>query len=57
MRYDEEKDETFPLRDKVDAIDYKYYIEPNIPPIKIDDSWIEEIKESLPMLQFYRIKK
>lgn len=57
MRYDEEKNETFPLRDKVDAMDYKYYVEPNIPPIKIEDSWIEKIKSEIPMLQFDRINK
>ena len=56
-RYDEESNTTKFMRSKADAIDYKYYIEPNIPPIKIDDSWIEEIKSSLPMLQFDRIKK
>ena len=41
---DEENMKIIPMRSKVDAVDYKYYIEPNIPPIKIDDSWIEEIK-------------
>ena len=56
-RFDEEKMETFPMRSKVDAVDYKYYIEPNIPPIKIDDSWIEEIKAEIPMLQYDRIEK
>lgn len=56
-RFDEEKMETFPMRSKVDAVDYKYYIEPNIPPIKVDDSWIEEIKSEIPMLQYDRIQK
>ncbi len=56
-RFDEEKMETFAMRSKVDAVDYKYYIEPNIPPIKIDDSWIEEIKNDIPMLQYDRIQK
>ena len=56
-RFDEEKMETYSMRSKVDAIDYKYYIEPNIPPIKIEDSWIEEIKKDIPMLQFERIEK
>lgn len=56
-RFDEEKMETYSIRSKVDAIDYKYYIEPNIPPIKIEDSWIEEIKKDIPMLQFERIEK
>ena len=57
MRYDETKNETFPTREKVDAVDYKYYIEPNIPPIKITDEWIKEIKKDIPILQFDRIKK
>ena len=56
-RFDEEKMETIAMRSKVDAVDYKYYIEPNIPPIKIDNSWLEEIKKSIPMLQFDRIEK
>ena len=56
-RFDEEKMETFAMRSKVDAVDYKYYIEPNIPPIKIDDLWIEEIKKDIPMLQYDRIEK
>lgn len=56
-RFDEEKMETFAMRSKVDAVDYKYYIEPNIPPIRIEDTWIEEIKKDIPMLQYDRIEK
>ena len=56
-RFDEEKMETIAMRSKADAVDYKYYIEPNIPPIKIEDSWMEEIKSSIPMLQYDRIQK
>jgi len=56
-RFDDEDMKTYPMRSKVDAVDYKYYIEPNIPPIKIDDSWIEEIKLEIPMLQYQRVEK
>lgn len=56
-RFDDEDMKTYPMRSKVDAVDYKYYIEPNIPPIKIDDSWIEEIKLEIPMLQYERVEK
>jgi len=56
-RFDEEKMETIAMRSKSDAVDYKYYIEPNIPPIKIDNEWIEEIKKDIPMLQFDRVIK
>ena len=56
-RFDDEDMKTYSMRSKVDAVDYKYYIEPNIPPIKIDDSWIEEIKTEIPMLQYERVEK
>ena len=56
-RFDDEDMKTYPMRSKVDAVDYKYYIEPNIPPIKIDDVWIEEIKLEIPMLQYERVEK
>lgn len=56
-RFDENTLETYRMRSKVDAVDYKYYIEPNIPPIKITEDWIEEIKKDIPMLQFDRINK
>ena len=56
-RFDENTLETYRMRSKADAIDYKYYIEPNIPPIKITEDWLEEIKKEIPMLQFDRINK
>ena len=56
-RFDEETMKTYSMRSKVDAVDYKYYIEPNIPPIKIEDELIEEIKTEIPMLQYQRVEK
>lgn len=49
-RFDEESGTTIHMRSKVDAIDYKYFVEPNIPKYKIDPTWIEEIKKSIPIL-------
>lgn len=56
-RFDENDLCTYSMRKKADAIDYKYYIEPNIPPIKITQEWIDEIKKDIPMLQFDRVNK
>ena len=56
-RFDEQTLKTYRMRSKADAVDYKYYIEPNIPPIKIDDELIKNIKSEIPMLQFERIEK
>ena len=49
-RWDEESRTTIRMRSKVDAIDYKYFVEPNIPKFKIPNSWIDEIKNSIPRL-------
>ena len=56
-RYDEESGTTKYMRSKVDAIDYKYFIEPNIPKFKITDEWLAEIRSSIPPLANERRKK
>ena len=56
-RYDDTECKTYRMRSKVDGVDYKYFIEPNIPPFRIDDSLVEEIRKTIPMLQFERINK
>lgn len=48
LRFNEATKETVKMRDKGDAVDYKYYTEPNILPIQLDKAWIQEIKEHLP---------
>ena len=49
-RFDEETGTTIRMRSKEDAIDYKYFVEPNIPKFKITEEWKEEIKKDIPML-------
>lgn len=56
-RWDEESGTTIYMRSKVDAIDYKYFVEPNIPKIKISKEWIEEIKKDVPSLAPERKEK
>ena len=56
-RYDEETKTTIRMRSKVDAIDYKYFVEPNIPKFKISKEWLEEIHSSIPELPYERKKK
>ena len=46
---------THSMRDKVDAVDYKYFQEPNLPSIKIEENFILKIKENIPKLQYERI--
>ena len=56
-RFDEESGTTIRMRSKVDAIDYKYFVEPNIPKYKISNEWLEEIKKSIPVLPQERKEK
>ena len=56
-RWDEESGTTIRMRSKVDAIDYKYFVEPNIPKFKISKEWIEEIRKDIPLLASERKKK
>ena len=49
-RFDESKKETVLMRVKTDAVDYKYFTEPNIPPIKIDDEFIKDAIDTCPEL-------
>lgn len=45
-RFDETKKETILMRVKTDAVDYKYFPEPNLVPITLASEWIEAAKAS-----------
>ena len=47
-RWDDVKRRTFPMRNKETAADYRYFPDPNLMPIVIDDEWLEKIKASMP---------
>lgn len=47
-RFDEPSDETILMRSKEEANDYRYFPEPDLPPIHISDDWIEEVRASIP---------
>ena len=53
-RYDEVNKTTVFMRGKSDAIDYKYYTEPNIPPIRLREEFINDIKNNMPVLEYER---
>jgi aspartyl-tRNA(Asn)/glutamyl-tRNA(Gln) amidotransferase subunit B len=48
--YDADRDETRSMRSKEVANDYRYFPEPDLLPIVIDDAYVEAIRESLPEL-------
>ena len=55
-RFDEDTNTTISMRTKEDAIDYKYFLDPNIPPYKLEKTWIEELIKEIPTLPFERKK-
>jgi len=48
--YDPDKHETRAMRSKEDAQDYRYFPDPDLPPLVIDAAWIERVKSELPEL-------
>jgi aspartyl-tRNA(Asn)/glutamyl-tRNA(Gln) amidotransferase subunit B len=48
--WDEGDGKTHTLRDKEDADDYRYFLEPDLVPLVPDPAWIAEIRDGLPML-------
>lgn len=56
-RYDEDSKETVVMRAKGDAVDYKYYPEPNILPIRLNHQWVEGIIERIPEMPESRVAR
>jgi aspartyl-tRNA(Asn)/glutamyl-tRNA(Gln) amidotransferase subunit B len=48
--YDSDKHETRSMRGKEDAQDYRYFPDPDLPPLVIEDAWIARIKAAMPEL-------
>ncbi|MBT4699312.1 MAG: Asp-tRNA(Asn)/Glu-tRNA(Gln) amidotransferase subunit GatB [Pseudomonadota bacterium] len=48
--FDTKKNETRPMRSKEDAHDYRYFPDPDLPPLKFDQSFVDGIKKKLPEL-------
>ncbi|GAA5232696.1 Asp-tRNA(Asn)/Glu-tRNA(Gln) amidotransferase subunit GatB [Verticiella sediminum] len=48
--YDPDRDETRSMRSKEDAHDYRYFPDPDLPPLVIAPDWIERVRAELPEL-------
>ena len=49
-RWDENKDATYAMRSKEDAQDYRYFPEPDIPPIELSEEYLDGLRASQPEL-------
>jgi aspartyl-tRNA(Asn)/glutamyl-tRNA(Gln) amidotransferase subunit B len=48
--WDESRGATFVQRGKEEAHDYRYFPEPDLPPLQIDRAWVDEVRAALPEL-------
>jgi aspartyl-tRNA(Asn)/glutamyl-tRNA(Gln) amidotransferase subunit B len=48
--YDPDRGQTRSMRSKEDAQDYRYFPDPDLPPLVISDDWIERVRAALPEL-------
>lgn len=49
-RWDENKDASYPMRSKEDAQDYRYFPEPDLPPLELSEAYIQALRASQPEL-------
>jgi aspartyl-tRNA(Asn)/glutamyl-tRNA(Gln) amidotransferase subunit B len=48
--WNEDRGTTYVMRSKEDSHDYRYFPEPDLPPLRVDAAWLAEIRASLPEL-------
>ena len=56
-RWDDNKEYSYAMRSKEDAQDYRYFPEPDLVPIVINDEWIAEIKARQPELRTEKLER
>ena len=57
LRWDDVSGKTFPMRDKEDAQDYRYFPDPDLVAIRLSEEYIQNIKDNLPELPESRRKR
>lgn len=55
--YDSDKNRTFAMRSKEEAHDYRYFPDPDLLPIDIEEEWIVKIRSELPELPLKRVER
>ena len=55
--YDSTKNQTFSMRKKENAHDYRYFPDPDLLPVIVEQSWIENIKNNLPELPLKKAER
>ena len=56
-RWDDNKESSYAMRSKEDAKDYRYFPDPDLPPVHISDEWIRRIREEQPEMREEKIPR
>lgn len=48
--YNPDKGVTFAMRSKEEAHDYRYFPDPDLPPLVVSDGWLDEVRDAMPEL-------
>ncbi len=56
-RWDDNKDASYAMRSKENAQDYRYFPEPDLPPVELSDERLAEIRNSLPEMAEQKKKR
>jgi aspartyl-tRNA(Asn)/glutamyl-tRNA(Gln) amidotransferase subunit B len=48
--FSEDRDETYSLRSKEEAQDYRYFPEPDLPPLVVDEAFVSDVRATMPEL-------
>jgi aspartyl-tRNA(Asn)/glutamyl-tRNA(Gln) amidotransferase subunit B len=57
LGWDENREITVPQRSKEEAHDYRYFPEPDLPPLRVEAEWVERVRSSLPELPVAKAKR
>jgi aspartyl-tRNA(Asn)/glutamyl-tRNA(Gln) amidotransferase subunit B len=55
--YDSAKNRTFSMRSKEEAHDYRYFPDPDLLPVAVDDQWLAKLRSELPELPLARAQR
>jgi aspartyl-tRNA(Asn)/glutamyl-tRNA(Gln) amidotransferase subunit B len=57
LLWDEKEERAAPMRAKEEAEDYRYFIEPDLVPLVVDEAWIEKVRRNMPELPDDRARR
>ena len=56
-RWDDAKGNSYSMRSKEDAKDYRYFPDPDLPPVHISDAWIADIRKRQPEFREEKVRR